>query len=128
MSIEIAPLAILVMDGVVEGKLGMITAFSRTDQAKVEPSDTLSTLVEQDSPKPGVVVVKVFTNPPHLLQGSFRSPYLDITTLSACILTAQFPLAQTAPLFSHSDCPSARERGRWAKHLPSPHGDTVGEL
>ena len=35
---------------------------------------------------------------------------------------------QVTPLFSHSDHPSMRERGRWAKNLPSPEGDTVGEL
>ena len=42
-SVEIAPLAILVTDGVGEEKLGMITAFCRPDQAKVEPLDTLLT-------------------------------------------------------------------------------------
>ena len=93
-SIEIAPLAILVMDGVGERKLGMIPVFYRTDQAKVEPLDTLSTLVQWDSPEPGVVVMKVFTNLPHLPQGSLGSPYLDVITLSAGTLTAQFPLAQ----------------------------------
>ena len=62
MSTEINPLAILVMDGVGEGKLRMITAFCRSDQVKVGPSDALLTLVQQDSPEPGVVVVKVFTN------------------------------------------------------------------
>ena len=34
MSAEIAPLAILATDGVGEGKLGMITAFCRTDQVR----------------------------------------------------------------------------------------------
>ena len=93
-SIEIAPLAILVTDRVVEGNLGMITAFCRADQVEVEPLDALLTLAQSDSPKPGVVVMKVFTNSPHLLQGSFGSPYLDVTTLSDGTLTIQFPLAQ----------------------------------
>ena len=35
MNAEITPLAFLVMDGVGEGKLGMITAFCRSDQAKL---------------------------------------------------------------------------------------------
>ena len=93
MSAEIAPLAILVMDGVGEGKLGMITTICISDQAKVEPSDALSTLVQWDPLKTGVTVVKVFTNSPHLLQVSFGSPYLDVTTLSAGTLTTQFPFA-----------------------------------
>ena len=60
----------------------------------MEPSDALSTLVQWDSPKPGVIVVKVFTNLPHLLLGSFRSSNLDVTTLSVGALTTQFILAQ----------------------------------
>ena len=55
MSTEITPLAIFITDRVGEGKLGMMTTFCRSDQAKVEPLDTLSALVQQDSPKPGVV-------------------------------------------------------------------------
>ena len=133
MSIKIVPLAILVMDGLGEEKLGMLTAFCRTDQAKVEPSNALLTLIQWDSPGPGVVVVKVLTNSLHLPQGSFRSPYLDVTTLSVGTLTAQFPLAwlwlhRLLSHSPHSDHPSTKERGRWAKHLPSPHGDTVGEF
>ena len=91
---EIAPLAILITDGVGEEKLGMITSFCRTDQAKVEPLDALLTLVQWDFLKLGVVVVKVFTNLPHLQWGSFGSPYLDVTTLSAATITTQFPLAK----------------------------------
>ena len=34
-SVEIAPLAILVTDGIGEGKLGMITTFCRTDQVNL---------------------------------------------------------------------------------------------
>ena len=41
MSAEITPLAILIMDGMGEGKLGMITNFCRSDQVKVESLDTL---------------------------------------------------------------------------------------
>ena len=92
-STEIAPLAILVMDGVGERRLGMITIFHRSDQAKVDTSDPLSTLVQQDSPKPDVIVVKVFTNSTHLLQRPFGFHYLDVTTLSVGALTTQFPLA-----------------------------------
>ena len=39
-------------------------------------------------------MVEVFNGSPHLPWGSFCSPYVDITTLSASTLTAQFPLAQ----------------------------------
>ena len=83
MSTEIAPLAILDMDGVGRGRLGMKTTFCQSNQANLESSDTLSALVQWDSPEWGVVVVKVFTNSPYLLWGSLSSPYLDITTLSA---------------------------------------------
>ena len=55
-------------------------------------TDALSNLVQQDSPEPGVAVVKVLTNLPHLPQGSFGFPYLDITTLSKGASTTQFPL------------------------------------
>ena len=112
-NIEIAPLAILVTDGVGEEKLGMITAFWGTDQAKVETSDPFSTLVQWNSPKPCVVVVKVFTNSPHLLWGSFGSPYLDITALSMATLTAQLHLHRLlpySPLRSFS-CKRKREMG-----------------
>ena len=90
-STEITTLAILVMEGVGMGGLGMITAFCRTDQVKVKPSDMLSTLVQWDSPK-SVGVVKVFTNSPYLPWQSFSSPYLDVTTFSDGTLTAKFPL------------------------------------
>ena len=63
-SAEIAPLAILVMGWVGKGKLGMITTFCRSDQAKVEPLDALLNLVHWDLPERGVVVVKVFTKLP----------------------------------------------------------------
>ena len=89
-SIETAHLAILVTDRVMEGKLGLITAFCRTYQSL----DTLSTLVQRESPMLGVVVVKVFTNSHHLLWASFGFPYLDITTLSVDTFTRQSPLAQ----------------------------------
>ena len=64
-SIKITPLAILVTGGIGEGKLEIITTFCRNDQVKVEPLDMLSALVQWDLPKPGVVVVKVFTKSPH---------------------------------------------------------------
>ena len=80
-SVEIAPLAILVTDGIGKGRLGMINTFCRTDQAKVKPLDVLSALVQQDSPEPGIVMMKVFANSAYFLQGSFSSPYLDVTTL-----------------------------------------------
>ena len=68
--------------------------FGRTDKAKVEPLNTLLTSVQQDSPDPGVVVVKIFTKSHYLPWGSFRYRYLDITTLSVGTLTTQFSLAQ----------------------------------
>ena len=114
-SIEIIPLTILAMEGVGEGKLGMMTAFHRTYQTKVETLDAPLTIVQWDSPEPGVVVVKVFTNSPHLPWGSFKSPYLDMTTLSGGALTTQFPTCpaafpQVVPLFSLSVFPSMKRK------------------
>ena len=37
----------MVTDGVEEGSLGMVTTFSHHDQAKVEPSEAISTLLQQ---------------------------------------------------------------------------------
>ena len=76
MSADTAPLVIFVMDRIGEGKLGMRTTICSSDQVKVEPLDALSTLVQWDPPEPGTVVMKVFTNFTHLLQGSFGTPNL----------------------------------------------------
>ena len=93
-SSEIIPMAVLVTNLVEEGSLGMVTTFCHHYQAKVEPSEVLSTLLQWDSPKLSIVVVKIFANSPYLPQGSFSFLYLDVTTLSAGILTAQFSLTQ----------------------------------
>ena len=119
------------MDGVGDGKLGMITAFCRSDQAKVEPLDALLILVQWDSPEPGVVVVKVFTHPifcggPSAPPPGCNHPFSR--HFNHPIPTCPAAPVQVAPLFSHSDHPSTRERGRLAKNLLSPHGDMVGEL
>ena len=114
-STEIVPLAILVMDGVGKGKVGMITAFCRSDQAKVEPSDALSILYQWDLPKPGVVVVKVFTTSPHLLWGSLQLPLPGCNHpfsrhFNHLIPTCPAVLVQDTLLFSHSGHPSVRKR------------------
>ena len=54
----------------------------------------------------------------HPFSGNFNCP----------IPTCPAVLAQVAPIFFHSSHPSVRERGGWAKSLPIPCGDTVGEL
>ena len=66
----------------------------RARMQQVEPSEVLSTLLQWNSPKPSMVMVKIFANSPYLPQGSFGSPYLDVTILSTGTLTAQFPLVQ----------------------------------
>ena len=90
---EIIPMAALVTNRVEEGNLAMVTTFCCHDQAKVGPSEALSTLLQWDSPKPSIVVDKIFTNSPYLPWGSFSLPYLDITTLSVGTLAAHLPLA-----------------------------------
>ena len=93
-SAEIIPMAVLITNEVEEGSLGMLTTFCHHDQAKVESSEVLSTLHQWDSLRPSIVVVKIFTNFPHLLQGSSSFLYLDVVTLSLGALTAQFTLDQ----------------------------------
>ena len=88
---EIVPMAILMTNRVKEGNLGMVTTFCHHDQAKVEPSEVLSTLHQQDSPELSVMVVRIFANSPYLPWGSFSSLYLDVTTQSSGALTTQFP-------------------------------------
>ena len=81
MSKEVVPMAILVTDAVDEGSLGMVTIFCHSDQAKVEPSPAFSTLSQWDSPEPGIVMMKIFTNSPYYPWGSFGLPFLDVATL-----------------------------------------------
>ena len=65
-SSEIVPRAVLITNGVEEGSLGMMTTFCCHDQAKVESLEVLSTLHQQDSPEPSMVVVRIFANSPYL--------------------------------------------------------------
>ena len=88
------PMVVLVMDGVGEGNLDMVTTFCCHNQAKIEASKALSALCQCDSPEPSVVVVRRFTNSPFLPLGSFGFLYLDMTTLSGGASSAQFPLDQ----------------------------------
>ena len=104
-------MAVLVIDGVEQRSLGMVTTFCHHDHVKVEPLEVFSTLVQWDSPELSIVVMKIFTNSPYLPQGSFGFPYLDVTTLSVGVLTTQFPLAQLhlhrlPPYFLHTSCPA----------------------
>ena len=66
---EIVPVVVLITDGVEEGSLGMVTTFCCHDQARVESSEVLFTLWQQDSPKPSVVLAKMFANSPYLPRG-----------------------------------------------------------
>ena len=90
---EIMLMAILITDGVGEGKLGMVTIFCCSNQAKVEPSVMLLTLVQQDSHDPAVMVMKIFTNLPSLPWGSFGISFLNIATLPGGASTIWFPLS-----------------------------------
>ena len=86
-------MAILITDGVGEGKLGMVTVFSHSDQAKMEPSVMLLTLVQWDLHELAVVLMKIFTNSPYFPWGPFGLSFLDIATLSEGTPTIQFPLS-----------------------------------
>ena len=75
-------MAILSRDGIDKEKFGMVTILCNSDQAKVEPSVVLLTLVQWDSHEPAMVVMKIFTNSPYFQWGSFSFSFLDIATLS----------------------------------------------
>ena len=90
---EFVPMAILITNGVGKGSLGILTILCCSDQAKVEPSVTLLTLVHQESPELAVVVMKMFTNLPYFPWGSFGLPFLDIATLTMGTSTYWFPLS-----------------------------------
>ena len=84
---EIIPMVGLITNRVEGGSLSMVTTFCHHDQANVKSLEVLSILSQQDSPKPSVVVVKIFANSTYLPQGSSSFLYLDITTLSSGALT-----------------------------------------
>ena len=87
----------------------------------MDPSDTLSSLVQQDSPEPGVVVEKVFTNSPYLpwrflwlpLPGSNHPFSGHFTQLPPALLCLCRLL-----LILHLGHPSVRERGDGLKINP----------
>ena len=66
---EVAPMAILVTDGMGEGYLGMVITFCCHDQAKLEASDALSALHQHYLMEPSVVVVRRYTTLPISLEG-----------------------------------------------------------
>ena len=86
------PNVILVIDGVGDGYLGMVTTFCCHNQAKIEASDALSALYQCDPPDPSVVVVRRYTNTPYILWGSSCLPYLEVSTLSEGTSSTQLPL------------------------------------
>ena len=92
MSEEIIPMAILITNGVGEGRLGTVTIFCHSDQAKVQPSVMLPTLF-QDSHQLAIVVMKILTNLPYLPWGSFSLPFLDVATLPEDASSIQLPLS-----------------------------------
>ena len=84
-SAEIIPMEVLVSgNGVDRGKFGHDDyLLLPQDQAKVDPSDVLSTLLLTSTlPNWAVVVVKIFANLPYLPWGSFSFPYLYVITLA----------------------------------------------
>ena len=86
------PMVILVTDGVGEGNLGTVTSFCHHNQAKMENSDAISTLHHCDLPQPSVIVVRRYTNTPYIPWGTSCFLYLDVSTLSGCTSSTQFPL------------------------------------
>ena len=89
---EAIPMVLIVIDGVGEGNLGMVTTFCHHDPSTVEASEVLSALHQCDLPKPSVVEVWRFTNSPYLPWESFGLLYLDMTNLSGNASSTQFPL------------------------------------
>ena len=74
MSEEIVPVAILITNEVGKGSLGMVTIFCHSDQAKVDPSVTLLTLVQWDLPELAMVVMIYSSTHPISHGGLLASP------------------------------------------------------
>ena len=110
-SSEIIHMAVLIANGVEEGSLGMVTTFCHHDQAKVESSAVLSTLHQWDSPKPSIVVVKIFVNSPYLPCRSSSFLYLDVITFFIRHVSHPIPFRSSlslvvAPLLPTTSCPA----------------------
>ena len=84
--------AILITDGVGERDLGMVTVFCHPNQATIEAYDALSTLHQQDSSVPSMVVVRKYSNTPYIPKGMAHSLYLEVDSLSGGATSTQFPL------------------------------------
>ena len=108
---EIVLMVVLVTDWVEEGSLGMVATFCHHDQAKMEPSEVLSTLLQHDSPKLSSVVVKIFANPPYFPQGVFWLPLSGCNHSSSGHISHPIPTGsalptQAAPFFIHAAGPA----------------------
>ena len=92
--------------------------------AKVESLEVLSTLCQWDSPKPRMVVVRIFANSPYIPWGSFGLPYLDVTVSSRGCISQPIPFRLTvplapAPLLLNTHYPAVwRGRGKKLKVYP----------
>ena len=79
-------MVILITDGVGEENQGEVTVFCCHDQNEMQVSDVLSTLCQQHSPEPSVVMVRRYTNTLYILQGTSQLLYLDVGTLQGHFL------------------------------------------
>ena len=133
LSEEVIAMTVLVTEGVDEGSLGMVTIFCHSDQARVEPSTMLLTLLQYESPEPGIVLMKIFTYSPYFPWGSCGLPFLDLATLpegASSIRISTFP-AKPAPatqVLLHPGCSALRGRGRQAHSHPLHQRGTMEEL
>ena len=82
----------LIIDGVGESDLGMVTVLFHAKQARIEFCNALSILHQHYSCQLSVVVVRRYTNTPYILGGISCSLYLDMSALSGGDTSAQFPL------------------------------------
>ena len=89
---EATPTTILITNGVTEGYLGMVTTSCYHVHIKMEAPDVLAAFHQHDSPEPSIAVVRWYTNTPYILHGTSRLLYLDMSTLSGGVSSAQFPL------------------------------------
>ena len=129
---EAVPMMILVMDGVGEGNLGMVTTFCHHNQAKVEASKALSALHQHDSPEPSVVVRR-YTNSPYIPWGSFSFLYLEMSTLSWGHFICPIPTGpampmQATPLLQHWGGPAMGGGRGWVEGIPLLLGGFVAQL
>ena len=78
---ETTKLAILIMNRIEEGELGMLMVFCHLNQAKIDACNALSVLHQCNSSELNMVVMRRYSNTPYIPRGMSHLLNLDVGTL-----------------------------------------------